>query len=31
MAFMLFNRYLDIYEVIDDPDNENLSENNDFA
>lgn len=31
MAFMLLNRYLDIYEVIEDPDNENLSENNDFA
>lgn len=28
---MLLNRYLDIYEVIEDPDSNNLSDNNDFA
>jgi intraflagellar transport protein 172 len=30
MAFMLLNRYLDIYEVIDDPDNNNLGDNEGF-
>ena len=28
---MLLNRYLDIYEVIEDPDNNNLSDNSDFT
>ena len=27
---MLLNRYLDIYEVIEDPDNNNLTESNEF-
>lgn len=30
-AFVLLNRYLDIYEVIEDPDNNNLGDNSDFA
>lgn len=29
-AFMLLNRYLDIYEVIQDPDNNNLGDNSEF-
>lgn len=28
---MLLNRYLDIYEVIEDPDSNNLGDNSDFA
>ena len=28
---MLLNRYLDIYEVIEDPDNNNLGDNSDFT
>lgn len=28
---MLLNRYLDIYEVIEDPDNNNLGDNSEFA
>lgn len=30
MAFTLLNRYLDIFEVIDDPDSNNLGDNTDF-
>jgi intraflagellar transport protein 172 len=30
MAFVLLNRYLDIFEVIEDPDNNNLGDNSDF-
>eukprot|EP01017_Pseudomicrothorax_dubius_P046139 TRINITY_DN8090_c0_g1_i2.p1 TRINITY_DN8090_c0_g1~~TRINITY_DN8090_c0_g1_i2.p1 ORF type:complete len:616 (+),score=184.35 TRINITY_DN8090_c0_g1_i2:67-1848(+) len=30
MAFVLLNRYLDIYEVIEDPDNNNMGDNSDF-
>jgi len=31
LAFMLLNRYLDIYEVIDDPENNNIGDHDDFA
>ena len=30
MAFIFLNRYLDIYEVIEDPTNNNLGDNDDF-
>lgn len=30
MAFMFFNRYLDLYEVIDDPDSGGIQDNSDF-
>jgi intraflagellar transport protein 172 len=30
MALVLLNRYLDIYEGIEDPDNNNLGDNSDF-
>jgi len=31
LAFMFLNRYLDIYEVIEDPDNNTLGDNADYA
>jgi intraflagellar transport protein 172 len=30
LAFVLLNRYLDIFEVIEDPENNNLGDNSDF-
>lgn len=30
MAFMFYNRYLDLYEAIEDPDNGGISDNSDF-
>jgi len=29
-AFVFLNRYLDIFEVIEDPDNNNLGDNSEF-
>lgn len=31
LAFVLLNRYLDIYELIEDPDSNNLGDNSEFA
>jgi intraflagellar transport protein 172 len=31
LAFMLLNRYLDIFEVIEDPKSNNLGDNSEFA
>ena len=31
MASVLLNRYLDINEIIDDPDNNNIPEDDEFA
>lgn len=28
---MVLNRYLDVYDVIDDPENNNMQDENDFA
>lgn len=30
MAFMFFNRYLDLYDAIEDPDNGGITDNSDF-
>ena len=30
MAFMFFNRYLDLYDAIDDPENGGITDNSDF-
>ena len=30
LAFVLLNRYLDIFEVIEDPDSNNLGDNSEF-
>lgn len=30
MAFMFYNRYLDLYEAIDDPDSGGIQDNSDF-
>jgi len=30
MAFMFFNRYLDLYEAIEDPDSGGINDNSDF-
>lgn len=30
MAFMFFNRYLDLYDAIEDPENGGISDNTDF-
>lgn len=30
MAFMFFNRYLDLYEAIEDPDSGGIQDNSDF-
>lgn len=30
MAFMFFNRYLDLFDAIEDPDNGGITDNSDF-
>jgi len=30
MAFIFFNRYIDLYDAIEDPDANTIQENNDF-